>query len=185
MTSAVTNNLRKYFLDQLKSSVQGADNYYVGFARSQDFTPATDISSRAEQLKLRNSLQSVKVLSNVSYVIPTVTWTSGTIYQAYDDINSSQTNFYVLNSSNEVYICIEQGDSSSIVEPTTSANGKTFKTSDGYKWRFMYKMSAAALGNFKTSSYMPVKKIDSLTSIPEEANQKLIQDASIDRKSVV
>ena len=40
-------------------------------------------------------------------------------------------------------------------------------------------MSAAALGNFKTSSYMPVKKIDSLTSIPEEANQKLIQDASI------
>ena len=50
MTSAVTNNLRKDLLDYLKSSVDGADNYYVGFAKSDDFTPATDISSRAEQL---------------------------------------------------------------------------------------------------------------------------------------
>ena len=188
MTSAVTNNLRKDLLDYLKSSVDGADNYYVGFAKSDDFTPATDISSRAEQLRLRNALQSVKVLSNVSFVVPTSTWTSGSIYEAYDDVNSTQSNFYVVNSSDQVFICIEQGKNSShqavssIVEPVNTTSTGTFKTSDGYMWRFMYQMSALALENFKTSSYMPVKTlVDSASnlSIPEEIQQRLIQDTSV------
>ena len=188
MSSAVTNNLRKILLDSFKSSVDGADTYYVGFAKSEDFTPAADISSRAEQFKLRNTLQSVKVLSNSSFVVPTVTWTSGTVYEAYDDVNSSQSNFYVVNSNNQVFICIEQGKDSiyqavnSIVEPS-GTNALTFRTSDGYKWRYMYKISAAALENFKTSSFMPVKTlVDSASalSIPEEIQQRIIQDASVE-----
>jgi len=188
MASAVTNNLRKTLLDNFKSSVDGADTYYVGFAKAEDFTPAADISSRAEQFKVRNVLQSVKVLSNSSFVVPTVTWTSGTVYEAYDDVNSSQSNFYVLNSSNQVFVCIEQGKDSlhqavnSIVEPT-STSVTTFRTSDGYKWRYLYQMSASALENFKTSSFMPVKTlVDSASalSIPEEIQQRLVQDASVD-----
>lgn len=188
MTSAVTNNLRKELLDQFKSNVEGVDNYYVGFSRSDDFTPETDISSNSEQSKLRNSLQSVKILSNASFVVPTVTWTSGNIYEAYDDNNSAQTNFYVVNSVDEVYICIEQGKdafnavANSIVEPSGALNGNTFKTSDGYKWRLMYKMSAAAISNFKTASYMPVSKIQdsaSSLSVPEEITQRLIQDNAV------
>ena len=188
MTSAVTNILRKQLLDGFKSSVDSGDNYYVAIARSDAFTPATDVSSKAEQLKLRNSLQSVKVLSNSSFVVPTVTWTSGTVYEAYDDVNSSQENFYVVNSNNEVYICIEQGKdilhaaAVSIIEPSNNSV-LTFKTSDGYKWRYMYKMSAAAIENFKTSSYMPVKTLldaPSALSIPEEVDQKIAQDLSVD-----
>jgi len=189
MTSAVTNNFRNFLLDQFKGDIESSNRYYVGLARSEDFTASTDISSRAEQFKLRNTLQSVKVVSNVSFVVPTINWNSGTVYEAYDDNDPAQTNFYVLNSNNEVFICIEQGMDGayaavgSIVEPTNNTNGKTFRTSDGYKWRFMYKLSNLAISNFKTSSYIPVKTmVDSASqlSVPEEAAQRLLQDAAID-----
>lgn len=189
MTSAVTNNLRNLLLDQFKGDIESSSRYYVGLARSEDFTASTDISSRAEQFKLRNTLQSVKVVSNVSFVVPTINWNSGTVYEAYNDNDPAQTNFYVLNSNNEVFICIEQGMDdtyaavASIVEPTNNTNGKTFRTSDGYKWRFMYKLSNLAISNFKTSSYIPVETmVDSASqlSIPEEVAQRLLQDAAVD-----
>ena len=66
--------------------------------------------SMYDQSKFRHTLQSVKVLSNASYVVPTVTWVSEDApYEAYDNNNPYQTNFYVINSSREVFLCIQQG----------------------------------------------------------------------------
>ena len=75
-------------------------------------------------------------------------------YEAYDNNNPYQTNFYVINSSREVFLCIQQGKNAdgsaknSFVEPTStlaSQEAKTFETGDGYLWRYMYKMSNLAL----------------------------------------
>ena len=190
MSASVTNDLRKFLLDHLMSDVLGGDssssNYYVAIGRSTDYTSGTSIDSREEQFKFRNSMQMVKVLSNTSFVIPTVTWQPNDTYEAYSERDSNQSRFYVVNSDNEVFICIDSPNSPSTVEPTSSlANHKpfTFKTVDGYYWRYMYTVSNLAYSNFRTSKYTPVKKVLGVTGsigIPEEEQQLILQDSAVD-----
>lgn len=182
MTSVVSNDLRTFLLDQFKSDVDNGSNYYVGISRATDFTASSNIGSRAEQLNLRNSLQAVKVLSNVSFVVPTVEWTNNAVYSAYNDSDPNQTNFYVTNSNKEVFICVQSPNTASTVEPTSIlANGlaQSFLTADGYLWRFMYKMTNLAYSNFRTSTYMPVKKVTGTPTIEQEIQQLNLQDSAV------
>lgn len=182
MTSVVSNDLRTFLLDQFKSDVDNGSNYYVGISRATDFTASSNIGSRAEQLNLRNSLQAVKVLSNVSFVVPTVEWTNNAVYSAYNDSDPNQTNFYVTNSNKEVFICIESPNTGSTIEPTSilaSGNAQSFSTTDGYLWRFMYKMTNLAYSNFRTSTYMPVKKVTGTPTIAQEIQQLSLQDSAV------
>ena len=190
MSASVTNDLRKFLLDYLRSDVLEGDssssNYYVAIGRSTDFTSGVNIDSREEQFKFRNSMQMVKVLSNASFVIPTITWQSNDIFEAYSERDPNQSRFYVVNSDNEVFICIDSPNSPSTVEPTSSlANHKpfTFNTSDGYYWRYMYTVSNLAYNNFRTNRYTPVKKVTGntgLTRIPQEEQQLRLQDSAVD-----
>ena len=190
MTASVTNDLRKFLLDHLRSDVLEGDssssNYYVAIGRSTDFTSGVNVDSREEQFKFRNSMQMVKVLSNASFVIPTVTWRSNDIFEAYSEKDPNQSRFYVVNADNEVFICVDSPNTPSTVEPTSSlANQKpfTFNTSDGYYWRYMYTISNLAYNNFRTTKYTPVKKVTGvtgLTRIPQEEQQLRLQDSAVD-----
>ncbi len=185
MTSTVTNSFKRIFLDELLDS---SENFYIGLSRSDAFVAPSNIASTKFQNETRHGLVAVKVLSGISYVIPTVTWSSGNVYNQYSNENDSQTEFYVINSSREVFLCIEQGKiagvvQNSTVEPTSSLAGnqaKTFATTDGYKWRFLYKISNLAYSTYRTNSFTPVKKVVSLgTFIPEELQQIDLQDSSV------
>ena len=187
MSASVTNDLRTLLLDQLRSDVESGDaassRYYVAISRSKDFIPETNIDSRSEQFKFRNAMQAVKVLSKASFVIPTVTWQTNDVYEPYNSTDPDQTRFYVINSSNEVFICIDSTGDPSTVEPTAlSVNSKpyTFSTGDGYYWRFMYKMSNLAYSNFRTLKYTPVKKVTGTVSIAQEEQQQRLQDSAVD-----
>ena len=194
MTASVTNSFREHLLTLLKSDIDSDGvPYHIGIAQpDSDASTPLNSSSMYDQSKFRHTLQSVKVLSNVSYVVPTVTWQSEVQYEAYDNNNPIQTNFskfYVINSSREVFLCIEQGKNAdgsagnSFIEPTsTRANqrAKTFQTGDGYLWRYMYKISNLAYGTFRTETYTPVKQVTNrATTIPEEITQIGLQDSSV------
>jgi hypothetical protein len=190
MTASVTNSFREHLLTLLKSDIDSDGvPYHIGIAQpDSDASITLNSGSMHDQSKFRHTLQSVKVLSNVSYVVPTVTWQSEVQYEAYDNNNPIQTNFYVINSAREVFLCIEQGKNAdgsagnSFIEPTsTRANQrpKTFQTGDGYLWRYMYKMSNLAYGTFRTKTYTPVKQVTNRsTTIPEEISQIGLQDSS-------
>lgn len=195
MTASVTNSFRNHLLTLFKAAVDSDGvPYHIGIARSDPVTSndgitQENVGSIYNQERVRHTLQSVKVMSNNSYVIPTVTWQADEIYEAYDNNNPFQTNFYVVNSSREVFLCIEQGKlddgspSPVFSEPnSTIANNlaRTFRTSDGYLWRYLYKMSNLAYSNFRTSQYTPVKKITNRnTTITEEIGQIRLQDSAI------
>lgn len=186
MTSAVTNSLSRLLFDLLKADIDSdAPGYYIGLSRSEAFTDPASISSPRFQAQSRHTLQSVKKIAGCSYVVPNVTWASGEIYNQYEDDNPSQTNFYVMNSLREVFVCVEQAkingiSQQSTVEPIANGSALTFVTSDGYKWRYLYKLSNLAFSNFKTNSYIPVKKIVNISSIPEELEQYSLQtDSSV------
>jgi hypothetical protein len=192
MTAAVTNNLRNTLLDLLKSDVDSSGKFYLGLSRAKPFNSPSDASTRRFQLQTRLEMQSMKRVSASSFVVPTVTWTSGSIYNTYSDNSPGQLGFYVVNSANEVFIVVDQAkneetgaSAASTVEPTSAlakTQAKTFKTTDGYHWRFLYAMSSLDRVRFRTQGFMPVKEITrplaSLT-IGEEQTQRRLQDSAI------
>lgn len=97
--------------------------------------------------------------SDVSSLIPRYNWTSNTVYSAYDqtdaDLYSKQ--FYVVTSNYEVYKCIFNNNGSpSTVMPTLTSTTGTFKTGDGYVWKYMYTVSPASNTKFTSANYVPV-----------------------------
>lgn len=197
MTSSVTDDFRKNLLTQFKKDIDSSGSqYFIGLSRSEVFDETVDTFSPYFQSKTRHGLQTIKALSTSSFVVPYVRWDAdaqpGT-YQAYD--NGINRNFYVLNSVNEVFLCIEQGKNAdgspkgSVVEPRTIdfqaaiPNGRltnSHKTADDYVWRHMYTLSNLALASFRTNDWMPVKKVTTsgFIAIPQEAQQRSIQDSA-------
>ena len=106
--------------------------------------------------------------SDVTQVIPKRTWTTGTTYDMYEhNISAANTSassatnlfdaaFYVINSSNAVYKCIENdGATASTSEPTSTSNS-IFSVADGYRWKYMYSLSTSQVTNFVSTDFMPV-----------------------------
>lgn len=191
MASVITNDMRRRFLDEIKLDIDsGSTNYYVGLSRAVPYSSITsgNEASLAEQIRFRNEMSAIKTISNVSYVIDRVNWSGGTVYNEYDHSDPSQENYYVVNSFNEVFLCVYTGrDDSGVkigstVEPTALLAGdkaETFKTTDGYHWKLLYTASPLAISNFASSTYYPVSLVEAGATINEEIEQKALQDSSV------
>ena len=130
-------------------------------------TPNDDIST--EYYSYDELLGAKKITtSDITNVIQRRTWVSGTTYDMYEhNISSSNaaasgatnifdSNFYVINSANNVYKVIENdGATASTVEPTATSTA-IFSTADGYRWKFMYSLTTSEATNFTTTDFIPV-----------------------------
>ena len=77
-------------------------------------------------------MQSVKLIGDVSRVGKRANWTSGSIYDAYDDasIGYPTNTYYVLNNDlKQVYMCLRQGKSATGVVQVSTVVGYWW-----YKW---------------------------------------------------
>ena len=189
MPSSITTVSKKTVLDLFRQDLESDDAAYYAAFSSADSSE----SGLFGQNQFRNEMNFIKVVSGKSFVVPNNTWTSGTVYKQYDDNDDDQTLFYVINSLNEVFLCVETPrdadngyvELASEVEPTVAlataynSTSKTFKTSDRYLWRYLYKLTGLAASSFKTLDYMPVQKIAAASSVVELSQQFAIQEASI------
>ena len=101
--------------------------------------------------------------NNVTMSIPKYTWTTGTVYTEYSDTNTNlaDRSFFVFTSNNEVYKCQFNANG---VPSTVLPSGRStsiITTSDGYKWKFMYDISAADFNRFGGTDFIPVKTLTS------------------------
>ena len=194
MVAIVTDPLKQLIADLVKINDSDASNkYYAAIGRSEQWnatdTPPTPTRSLAEEIAFRNSMQSVKLIGDVSRVIPRYNWSSGSSYSAYDDaIPGYPTNtYYILNNNQQVYICLSQGKSAtgvvqvSTVEPSGGTNGIPFRNSDGYVWKFLYSISSLDASKFQSANFLPVKLVASVdgNSTVTDVEQKAIQDNAI------
>jgi hypothetical protein len=133
-----------------------------------DVNPPTPIDStdQTEFDHWRDMISAKRVQSGeVAHVIPRYDWTSGTVYEQYDHENAGlfSSQFYVVNSTFDVYKCLfNNGDAQSTVAPTGTA-ADPFTTGDGYKWQYMYTITAAETLKFVTPEWIPVRA-DTTTS---------------------
>jgi len=100
--------------------------------------------------------------TDVSHVCPRYNWTSGTNYFAYTHANNAlfDQTFYVMTEDYNVYKCLSNNntDGASTTKPTGTGTS-IVATGDGYKWKFMYQISAARALKFVTPSYMPAQRV--------------------------
>lgn len=188
----ITEKYKRDIADLLIQDFDSAGNYYfIGIGRSELWndsdTVISPVNSVAEEMRFRNSLQAVKQISDISFVIPRYNWTNGTVYNAYDNqqVGYPSNAYYVLTQANQVYICVEQGKNAqgqavaSVVEPTATSN-TPFQTADGYTWKFLYSLSALETSRFLAANYIPIQFIDSADTSIREQQQEAIQNAAVD-----
>ncbi len=119
----------------------------------------------------RNGILSVKKINlrDVSYVVPRIDWTTGTVYDQFDDYSSSFTsdsgatklrdaNFYVLTSTYGVYKCIFNNNGAQSTEEPYGQDITMLTTSDGYIWKYLYTIPLSSQNRFLTQDYMPVQR---------------------------
>ena len=154
------------------------DYFYVFFGHSRPWsTPAEIVPALSDTLLsnngIHNTIMAVKRIepTDVVYMVNRVNWTTGTIYDRFDDtVDLSTKNFYVYNASNScIYKCVNRKDylgwapvPSTVVPASTSA--ENFSTADGYWWRLIYHVPDADVQKFLTTNYIPVRFFSSSTN---------------------
>lgn len=185
---------KQMLLDIINDFADSASRYYVGIGKSDQWNDSdaapTPVNSEKEIRDFRLNLQSIIRTSDLSFVSPRYNWTTGTVYQAYDDSKSKTGNgsYYVITETNRVYICLRQGKTdagvavnSTVTPDTLGTSTSAGKLADGYVWKYLYTMSSLDQSKFQSANYMPVSFIDSgatgLTSI--QTAQQNVQNAAL------
>ncbi|MAJ57311.1 MAG: hypothetical protein CMI74_04490 [Candidatus Pelagibacter sp.] len=142
-----------------------------------DASPITPTDTENTQNFTYDDMLAAKKIdsSNISIVIPRRNWTTGTVYDYYrhdygDYLTGTTTantgnsgaatlfdaTFYVLTSARNVYKCLDNnGNAQSTVEPTGTSTS-ILSLADGYKWKYMYTLSASQQANFLSTDFMAV-----------------------------
>ena len=142
-----------------------------------DTSPLTPVDSVQDEFYHFDDMLAAKKVtsSDVSICIPRRNWTTTTVYDYYrhdygnrvtggtstQTANSGATSlfdatFYVMSSTYNVYKCLDNnGNAASTVEPTGTSTS-ILSTGDGYKWKYMYTLSATQQSNFLSTDFMAV-----------------------------
>ena len=170
MPGVVTKRFRLHNAEQFHEAFSEAanTNMYLYIGRLQEWpsgdvvpTP-TDSIQETDFEPWRNMIAAKRIQSSdVSFSIPRYNWESGTVYVEYDNSSTTYDNnqFYVITADYDVYKCLfNNRGAASTVKPTGTSTS-VISTSDGYKWKYMYSVSAADALKFVTTSYIPVQTL--------------------------
>lgn len=181
--SSLTNKFRIFTISQfLESLSEGEGNsdptrniFYLYFSRCVDWdtTPETPVDAVSVENRTKREIFSLKrfTSSNINAIIPRISWAEGNTYDIYDSYTDiSNKNFYVVNSSDQVFKCLHNGAKSTSATPNvtgSSANGNepvkdvndplnTVSTPDGYIWKYIYTIPSELDQTFSTTNFIPV-----------------------------
>ena len=193
MAAIVTDQFRILNANNFVESVSDPNNSYyvflslpnpntVGFGRSTTWDENTP--NPVDNLNYLNHVKDTmifgkKITSNdVRRLIRRVDWRQGTIYEMYrhdysiantsPQTNSTRlydANYYVMNNDYRVYICIDNGSSSSNPLGNFSQDEPTFidlepsragESGDGYIWKYLFTVSPSDIIKFDSIEYIPV-----------------------------
>lgn len=119
----------------------------------------------------KNMFVAKKITSNdISPVLERIDWTSGVVYDHYDDtVDMFEVDgngylvkkFYVKNKYDQVFKCLWNNNGAASIEepyfePGTYSSSKIYQGLDGYKWKFMYVIDSGSKIKFLDSQWMPV-----------------------------
>lgn len=189
--AVITNDFKRTTLRKLFDDAQSNTNrYYIGVGKSEPWNDAETIPTPTGSIRdvrlARQGIQSIKTASAVSFVVTRYNWTSGTLYNSWDDADvtvGSNAN-YILTEDNRVYICVQEGRAAngthnpSTSKPVHIFADKAFKYPDGYKWKYLYTVLATDATSFLSANFVPARLADS-SETGVGAEQYAVQAAAV------
>jgi len=191
MPGIVTKRFRIHNAEQFKEAFNEAASsiIYLFIARvnewpNGDTTPTpTDSVFETRYQPWRDMIAAKRIsTSDVSFATDRYDWTSGTVYTAYDDKDTTlyDNQFFVITEDYNVYKCLFNNyGAASTVKPTGTSTSQ-ITTSDGYIWKFMYNVSSGDVLKFVTTSYIPVETLTSDDGTAQWDVQQAASNGSID-----
>ena len=184
MAAIITEKFRLHNAKEFKQSATESGNaMYMFIGRplswTDDNNPPTPVDSLNDEYDAYANMTALKKVSatDVSHAIIRRDWTGNTVYDEYrHNYTSSNTassgastlwasTFYVVTSDYNVYKVISNnGGAQSTVMPTGTSTS-ILTTADGYKWKYMYSISASDVIKFVTSDFIPVKTIGAKAAV--------------------
>lgn len=180
MTTLIKNNNRTFVARAFRESLDRVDPapeylyMFIGRNTAWDTdshlveVPETPTDNITTEFEARAEMYAIKrvTITDTALVVPRYNWTTSTVYDEYDadDTTLFTKDFYVLNSSNNVYKCLSNNSgAASTVEPTGTSTS-SISTGDGYSWKFMYNLSSTMIATFLDDDWLPVPHGDQKTS---------------------
>lgn len=108
--------------------------------------------------------------SNISPVTQRIDWTSGDVYNYYEDnvdmfavdnAGNLVKRFYIRNKYDQVFKCLWNNNDADATDepffqPGSYGTNNIYKGTDGYKWKYMYTIDVGSKTKFMDSSWMPI-----------------------------
>ena len=157
----------KAFIDSFTSN-----SYYIGLGKvdewqpddanptGSDSNPNIPLDIEANTIDSRRNLFAIKRInsSDLSLAIVRNDWTSGEIYDEYDDTDELlyTKKFHIVTSELKIYKCISNNNGAvSTIEPTFTTNN-IVELSDNYCWKYMGLVSSGDQIKFLMNDFAPV-----------------------------
>jgi len=163
-----------------------SDNqYYLYFGKSDAWTddnsPDAVTDSVSSSFSAYRNAVAFKRVDRVDafHIVTRYDWVSGTVYDQYDDtVDMSTKKYYVMTDEYNLYKCISNNNSvKSTTKPTHSEPEIKVVGNDGYKWKFLGKVTESAR-KFLTDEYIPIEFVTNALE-DENSTQLLSQQQAI------
>lgn len=171
-TQLSTNNFALASADRFYDAItENKDLFYVFVGdfithANSDLQPLYDITSNNFTGVMNNMILGKRVATtDVARVIEYVPWTTSTVYATYDDIDSNlpSKQFFVVTNEGSYYhiwLCLENNlNGLSTIQPLFAAGASTpsYRTSDGYLWKYLASVDTATSSKFKVdTTFFPI-----------------------------
>lgn len=187
MASLVTSKFRVHNAQQFAEAFSETSNtvMYLFIGKNTTFpndnSPPTPVNSTAnvEYTPWRDMYAAKRITtSDVTHAIERYDWTSGTVYDQYDDQDTDllEDDFYVMTDEYNVYKCLFNASATASTTKPTGVSTSPFTTADGYIWKYMYTVTTAKALKFLTNDYIPVQTLAS----DDGTDQWDVQTAAVD-----
>lgn len=171
MSAIINNDLRIASANVFEKHIADASTYiFIGknTAWSDDQNPPIPNETVLNNVTYLDDITALKRVQSTftAAVCKRIDWTSGTVYDYYDDtvnqlddVNPATGQPYVhytLTDEFHVYKCIDNNYGSPSTVKPTGTSSLTYTTADGYSWRYIYSLRAGDVFNFLTPDWMPI-----------------------------
>ncbi len=189
MPAIITDNLRILRAKQFVATASSTNYYsFIGLPNPTDYASDWNVSPPAprdsfeQESDYWDTMVALKKIyaTDVRQSIRKIKWEGGVTYDMYrhdiDRINTAtpsdatslySSNFYVVNSNYQVYICLHNGTDPDNprgkpsqfeptffdLEPRSAGNG-----ADGYIWKYLFTLSATDIIRFDSTNFVPTPR---------------------------
>jgi hypothetical protein len=189
MASYIKASLERSYAESFLAELERNENQYFFFVGkgttwANENSPSAYTDTVASEYQVMNDIIGYKKLNpaNIIFALPRYTWTSGTVYDQYDDAvelfdEDDLSIFYVVTDENNIYKCLGNNNGGESTEKPAQVLSTPFTTSDGYRWQYLSTIRESDLP-YELVDYIPVD-FATLSSDTETVNQYNTQSEAV------